>query len=523
MDREHNLARLSEPFDILVVGGGATGLGVAVDAAARGYRTALVEAADFAQGTSSRSTKLAHGGVRYLQQGNVRLVWEALHERGLLLRNAPHLVQPLRFLVPAYHWWERPFYGLGLAIYDLLAGALRLSRSDVVGAREAAAIVPNVNSSGLLGGIVYADAQFDDARLAVALARTAEAHGAVVTNYTPVRSLVKEDGRLIGAVVEDRESGSKRNVRARVIVNATGVFCDTLRRLADPEAQPIISASQGIHLVCERRFLPGDTALLVPHTEDGRVVFIIPWQGATLIGTTDTPVAGATDEPRPQPGEIDYLLRQAGPYLTLRPKRADVRSVFAGLRPLVKGSAATTAGLSRDHTLLTSPSGLVTIAGGKWTTYRLMAEQAVDEAARQAGLPPRPCPTRQLALAGAAAPAGQWREFGASQPEIDRYEGMYPWRLHPDLPYSAAMVAYAVENEMPVRLQDVLARRLRALILDARAALAVAPRVGELMADLLGKDAEWLRQELADFRALAAGYLPAPSKPDRSREPLIGA
>lgn len=512
MDRERNLANLNGSFDLLIIGGGATGLGVAVDSAARGYRTALVEAADFAQGTSSRSTKLVHGGVRYLQQGNVSLVREALRERGLLLQNAPHLVRELPFLVPAYHWWERPFYGLGLKIYDLLAGKQRLAPSRLVDARTAVQIVANVNPRGLLGGVVYDDAQFDDARLAIALARTADEQGAVLVNHAPARALIKESGRLVGAQVYDRVSGRAYTLRARAVVNATGVFSDTVRRLDDTTVKPVVSASQGIHLMLNRRFLPGDTALLVPHTEDGRVVFVIPWRGRTLVGTTDTPVPEPAAEPRPQAGEIEFLLEQAAPYLLVKPTMADVCSVFAGLRPLVGGSGASTAGFSRDHALLTSSSGLVTITGGKWTTYRMMAEQAVNAAAEVGRLKAKPCQTRELRLSGAESPEGPWCEFGASREESDLYESRYPWRLHPDLPYSMAMVAYSVEHEMALRLQDVLSRRLRALILDARAALAVAPRVAELMAELRGRDAAWVQAELADFRALAEGYLPPDSR-----------
>ena len=508
LNRADSLSRLGESFDVLVIGGGATGLGVALDATTRGYRVLLVEARDFAQGTSSRSTKLVHGGVRYLQQGNVRLVREALRERGLLLRNAPHLVEELSFLVPAYRRWERPFYGAGLWLYDLLAGSLKLSATRLVGPEEATRLVPTIERRGLRGGVLYSDAQFNDARLAIALARAATAAGAVLLNYAPVMALVKRNGRLAGAVVADALGDEEREVRARVVVNATGVFTDAIRRLDDPQARAVVAVSQGIHLVLDSSFLPGRTAVMVPHTDDGRVVFIIPWQGRTLMGTTDTPLEGPSAEPIPQEGEVDFVLRHAARYLAKQPTRRDVLAAFAGLRPLVKGRNASTAALSRDHTLLISASGLVTITGGKWTTYRRMAAAAVDAAAQVGALPSRPCKTEGLSLAGAAVASGPWREFGASEGEIEAYRARFPGRLHPRLPYERAMVAYAVEREMAVRLEDVLSRRLRALVLDARAAAEAAPQAAQLMAALQGHDEAWVKAEIAAFDRLSKAHLP---------------
>lgn len=515
MHREESLARLDRHFDLLVIGGGATGLGVAVDSAARGYSTLLVEARDFAQGTSSRSTKLVHGGVRYLQQGNIGLVREALHERGHLLRNAPHLAHELRFLVPAYRWWHKVFYGTGLMLYDLLAGRLRLHRARLVGADTARRLVPTLARGGLRGGVVYSDAQFNDARLALSLAHTASDLGATLLNHTPATALTKEGGRIVGATVTDATTGRAYAIRARAIVNATGVFTDTLLRMDDPTTVGVIAVSQGIHLVLDRDFLPGDTAIMVPRTDDGRVVFIIPWQGRTLVGTTDTPRPTPSIEPTALEEEIAFVLRYAGLYLTRRPTRADVLAVYAGLRPLVRGkdngdnqgdSGEATSKLGRDHTLLESASGLLTITGGKWTTYRRMAEETVDRAAALAGLPARPSRTRGLRLHGAAGRNPAWLEFGATDAEIAAYEERYPGLLDPRLPYSLAMAAYAIEREMPVRLEDVLSRRLRALLLDARAAVAAAPRVAALMATLQGRDEEWVRAEVAAFRQLAEAH-----------------
>jgi glycerol-3-phosphate dehydrogenase len=511
------LARLLAPgeaWDVLVVGGGATGLGTAVDAAARGYRTALVEGYDFAKGTSSRSTKLVHGGVRYLQRGDVSLVLEALRERGRLLRNAPHLVRNLAFVVPSYDWWEGPFYGVGLKLYDLLAGRMGLEPSHLLSREETLDRIPTLEPHGLRGGIVYHDAQFDDARLAVTLARTVADRGGIAVNYAKVVRLLKERGLVRGAVVRDEETGAETEVRARAVVNATGAFADDLRRLDDPESPPILAPSQGIHLVLDRRFQPGESAILVPHTDDGRVLFAVPWLDRVVVGTTDTPVSERSLEPRPLPEEVDFLLTYAARYLTQDPKRTDVLSCFAGLRPLVRGgrSMEKTAALSRDHTLLVSPSGLVTIAGGKWTTYRRMGEDAVDQAALVAGLDERPCPTAGLRLHGwveDSRPEAAWTEYGADAPALARLAAERPgWDepLHVNLAYRVCEVIWAARHEMARTVEDVLARRTRALFIDARASAEIAPRVAALLAAELGKDAAWERRQVEGYRELARGY-----------------
>ena len=506
MDRAQSLAWLDDSYDVLVIGGGATGLGVALDSASRGYRTLLVEAHDFAQCTSSRSTKLVHGGVRYLAQGNLRLVREALVERGLLVKNAPHLVRELRFLVPSYNWWHKPFYSLGLTMYDLLAGSLKLTPTELVRAKTASRLIPTLQAKHLRGGVLYSDAQFNDTRLAMSLARTAERYGAVLLNYAPVKALLKTRERVAGAVVVDAESGREASVWARCVVNATGVYTDSIRWLDNPESPPIVATSQGIHLVLDKSFLPGETAIMVPSTDDGRVFFCIPWQERTLIGTTDTPVPGPTEEPRPMKGEVEFVLRHAGRYLVRQPTENDVLSAFAGLRPLVKGSTDRTSALSRDHTLLISPSGLLTITGGKWTTYRRMAEDVVDAIPAVSGLPARPCFTTSLRLHGAEGADPRWKELGATPAEISSYEQRFPGSLHPRLPYSLAMAAFVIEQEMPVRLEDVLSRRLRALILDCQATVEASPQVAALMARLQGRDEAWVQQEVSAFKRLAEGY-----------------
>jgi glycerol-3-phosphate dehydrogenase len=506
------LDSLDEPWDFLVVGGGATGLGTAVEAASRGYRTLLVEGHDFAKGTSSRSTKLIHGGVRYLQQGNLSLVLEALHERGLLLKNAPHLVHNLSFVVPAYDWWEGPFYGAGLKLYDMLAGRMGLGPSQFLSREETLEAIPTLEPGGLRGGVMYHDGQFDDARLAVTLLRTLLDLGGAAFNYMAVTSLLKENGLVRGAVLRDAETGAEREVHARVVVNATGVFSDGLRKMDEPGCEAILAPSQGVHLVLDRSFLPGASAILVPHTDDGRVLFAVPWHGRVIVGTTDTAVAEASLEPRALPEEIEFLLEHAARYLTRDPSPEDVLSCFAGLRPLVRsGEAGGTAALSRDHTLLISTSGLVTIAGGKWTTYRRMGEDTVTQAAILAGLPAVPSRTADLRLHGAAEvePTADGSVYGSDAPALARLAEERPeWNepLHSRLPYRACEVVWAVRHEMARTVEDILSRRTRALLLDARASAEAAPAVARLMAAELGREAAWEAAQVEEYRELARGY-----------------
>ena len=502
MNRAEMLARVrsrSTPWDIAIIGGGATGAGIAVDAAARGYATVLFEQHDFGKGTSSRSTKLAHGGVRYLERGDVGLVMEALRERGLMRQNAPHIVHDRAFVVPAYDWWESPFYGVGLKIYDLLAGKYGFGPSRLLSREETIERLPNLEREGLRGGIIYYDGQFDDARLLIHLARTAADQGAVLVNYAPVTALLPGAG---GFHARDAETGETFAVPARVVINATGAFADGIRRMADPGAQPIIAPSQGIHLVFDGSFLHSDTAILVPHTSDGRVLFAIPWHGHTLVGTTDTPVAAASLEPVALEEEIDFVLRTAGEYLDRKPSRADVLSVFAGIRPLVKTKPGPTAELARDHVIRIEEPGLVTITGGKWTTYRHMAEQCVDQAAELAGLAHRASPTRDLRIHGYQPGAsGPLAVYGSDAAEIEPGA-----RLHAALPYTEGEIRFAARREMARTLEDVLVRRTRALCLNARAAIAMAPRAAALLAEELGRDAAWRDAQLQEFGILARGY-----------------
>jgi len=504
-----------EPWDMVVIGGGAVGMGVAVDAGSRGYEVLLVEQHDFGKGTSSRSTKLVHGGVRYLEQGAVSLVMEALKERGLLRQNAPHLVTDLAFVVPNYEWWEAPFYGVGLKVYDLLAGRYGFGRSEILSKDETLARLPTIKTEGLRGGVVYYDGQFDDARLLINLAATAVEQGALVLNYAPATALTRDgEGFVDGIVARDLETGQEFRARARVVINAAGPQSDNVRRLVHADAAPLIAPSQGIHLVFDGSFLPRGTAIMVPHTTDGRVMFAIPWHGHTVVGTTDTPITEVPLEPRPLEEEIAFVLETAGRYLRRPISRADVLSVFVGVRPLVRsGAGANTASLSRDHTIHIDPSGLLTIAGGKWTTYRHMAEDCVDHAATLAQLPEKPCVTRNLNVHGFHRQAdifGELSVYGSDAlliQDLIRGEPSLAAPLHPALPSCGAEVVWAARAEMARAVEDVLARRTRALFLNARAAMDMAPAVAGLLARELGRDDGWQAQQVEAFRRLAEGYL----------------
>ena len=519
MNRDEMMSRIldrTEPWDMLIVGGGATGIGIAVDAASRGYDILLVEQSDYGKGTSSRSTKLIHGGVRYLQQGNITLVMEALKERGLLLENAPHLVHDLAFIVPNYDWWEAPFYGIGLKVYDLLAGRFGFGPSKILSTDETVKRIPTLKTEGLRGGVIYYDGQFDDARLLINLVRTAAGQGATLLNYARVIAFTNDQaGFLNGAVFEDIETGREHRVGARVVINATGPFADNLRKMDDPEVAPLISPSQGIHLVIDKSFLPGNSAIMVPHTKDGRVMFAIPYLGATLVGTTDTPISDIHLEPQAFTEEIDFILETAGLYLEKVPSREDILSIFAGIRPLVRASDdKNTASLSRDHTIVISNSGLLTIAGGKWTTYRQMAEDCVRHAATLAGLEARPCVTKRLNVHGyhkSSQKFGNLALYGSDAPAIQdllRVDTTRKEPIHPALTALGGEVVWAVRFEAARTVDDFLARRTRSLFLNARAAVEAAPKVAALMAAELGHNAQWEKEQVAAFGQISRRYLP---------------
>jgi glycerol-3-phosphate dehydrogenase len=483
------LGTVSE-WDVCIIGGGATGLGIAVDAATRGLKTVLFEQHDFAKSTSSRSTKLVHGGVRYLQQGNIKLVMEALRERGILLKNAPHLVKNLQFVVPNYKWWEGSFYGIGLKIYDWMSGKLGLGPSQFLSRKEILGLAPTLDPEGLRGGILYHDGQFDDARLAIALAQTAASHHATVLNYSPVTGFLKQHGKTIGVKVKDAISGNEYEIKSKTVVNATGIFTDTLLHMDDPDHEKIVSHSQGIHLVVDKEFLPGDAAIMIPRTDDGRVLFAVPWHNKIVLGTTDTPVNQPSLEPVPMPEEIDFILKHIGRYLSKDPQTGDIKSMFAGLRPLVKGKSKKTANLSRDHVITLTDSGMITITGGKWTTYRKMAEDVVDLAIEEIGIKERHAITKNLML------------YGHDQPVIPADpSSLTEMQLK-------SMIVRSIHEESCMTVEDFLSRRTRLLFLDALKAIEMAPIVAGMMAKEKGKDEYWIKNQVNEFTLLAKNYLP---------------
>lgn len=517
MKREEMLQRVknpTQPWDIIIIGGGATGIGAAIEAATRGYQTLLLEQADFGQGTSSRSTKLIHGGVRYLKQGNISLVLEALKERGLLLQNAPHLVSKLPNIVPNYKWWEIPLYGIGLKVYDLLAGKYSFGASRLLSKKQVIEHIPTISSGGLLRGVLYYDAQFDDSRLIINMAETAAENNAALINYMKITGIQVANEQVQGVLARDEETGEEYEIQAKVVINATGVFADSIRFMENAQTKPMIQPSQGAHIVLDKSFLPGNTAIMVPKTDDGRVLFAIPWHNHVLVGTTDTPVEATPLEPKALPEEIDFMLKHAARYLNKTPTSKDVLSVFAGLRPLVSATdEKNTATISREHTLHISQRGLVTITGGKWTTYRKMAVDTIDAAVKQAQLASSVSRTKDLPIHGFCKDADQYGHlavYGSDAPAIQtllQENPAYRLPLHSALPYLAGEVVWAVRYEMARTVEDVLSRRTRALPLNARASIEMAPKVAELMAAELGLSKTWQKNQVESFQKLARNYL----------------
>lgn len=493
MNRDAMLQQLqqTEEWDIVIIGGGATGLGSAIDATTRGYKTLLIDAYDFGKGTSSRSTKLVHGGVRYLAQGNIKLVLEALRERGYLLKNAPHITSASPFIVPAYTWFDKFFYGIGLKVYDIMAGKLSLGRTRLLNKRETLQQLPGINDKDLKGGILYYDGQFDDARLAVDLASTGAKNGATIVNYCKANALIKTNGKIKAVTLEDTINKKNYEVKTQIVINATGVFTDDIMQMDEPENDMLVSPSQGIHLVVDRKFFPGTTALMIPKTDDGRVLFAVPWHDKVVLGTTDTPVDDISFEPKPLEEEIEFVLHHANRYLSQNIQRSDVRSTYAGLRPLVKQKGTkNTALISRDHTIIVSKANLVTITGGKWTTYRKMAEDVVNNAAFAAKLPKKECVTKHLPI-------------GDTQKANKKSGTAF---LHEAFTYTEEDIIHFAKHEMAVTVEDILSRRTRLLLLDATAAIEIAPVVAKVLAVELNKDVQWINDQINTFTELANNY-----------------
>lgn len=519
MIRENTINELKsvKKWDFIIIGGGASGLGTALDAATRGFKTLLVESHDFAKGTSSRSTKLVHGGVRYLAQGDVGLVKEALHERGLLAKNAAHLFKNQSFVIPNYSWWGGPFYTIGLFMYDLLAGSLSLGRTKYINKNKTAEKLPTIEQNGLSSGVVYQDGQFDDARLAVNMAQTIAEQGGSVINYAKVTGLLKENNKIVGVKLKDLLENKEYELKSQVVINATGVFTNDILNMDNPNHGKFVVPSQGIHLVLDRSFLPSNDALMIPKTSDGRVLFAVPWHNVVVVGTTDTLVEKESFEPQALEKEINFVLETACRYLTKKPTRKDVLSVFAGLRPLAapKGDSTKTKEVSRSHKVITSESGLVTITGGKWTTYRKMAEDTVDAALKLHNIEFRGCKTEKLPIHG-NIPAekvdmtNHLYVYGSDISEIEKIWKQDPstaQKIHPNHPYTVAEVIWAARKEMAQSVEDVLSRRVRMLFVDARASIEAAPKVAEILAKELKKDNIWAEYQTKEFIKIAKNYI----------------
>ncbi|TXD91257.1 glycerol-3-phosphate dehydrogenase/oxidase [Subsaximicrobium wynnwilliamsii] len=516
--RETLIAQMktNETWDAIIVGGGATGLGIALDCATRGYKTLLLEQVDFAKGTSSRSTKLVHGGVRYLAQGNIDLVREALHERGLMMKNAAHLVSNQSFIIPNYSWWDHFFYTVGLKVYDFLSGNLSFGKSTRIGKKETMARLPTIETAHLRGGVVYQDGQFDDSRLAVNIAQTAIEQGATLLNHFEVKQLLKNDAGIVnGVVAVDQETNETYQLKSKVVINATGVFTDEVLQMDNPSAKDQIKPSQGIHLVLDKSFLAGNDAIMIPKTDDGRVLFLVPWHNRVVVGTTDTVLDSHSLEPRALEAEINFILTTANRYLNKDVSRDDVLSMYAGLRPLAapKDDSEKTKEISRSHKIIVSDSELITITGGKWTTYRKMAEDTVNRAIKMNKLPQKECRTKDLLIHGSSKPIAESNHlyvYGSDIMGIEALQQEHPElkeRLHERVPFTKAEVVWAVRHEMARTIDDVLARRVRVLFLDAGAAIAMAPEVAALIAKELGRDKQWEAEQVKDFLKIADHFV----------------
>jgi len=502
-------------WDVIIIGGGATGLGTAVDAATRGYKTLLVEKYDFAKGTSSKSTKLVHGGVRYLANGDIKLVYSALKERGLIFQNAPHVSFVQSFIIPCYSLFSKLKFLVGLKLYDWMAGKLRIGKSTLLNKEEVIEKLPLIKSKNLKGGVQYFDGQFDDARLAINLAKTAVESGATLINYASATAILKDTNNFVNGIqITDTTTQKTITASGKVVINATGIFVDDILKLDTPSHKNLVRPSQGTHLVVDPKFLGNKDALMIPETSDGRVLFGVPWHGKVLLGTTDTPLNEHQIEPQPLEDEIQFILKTAEQYLENAPKRTDVLSLFAGLRPLAAPTDSegnSTKEISRDHKLIVNKSKLITITGGKWTTYRKMGEETIDLAIQTAGLEPRECKTIHHPIYGFTHEkyAGHWQVYGADYKDLQdliNSNSSYSVKLHPDYEFLTGEVVWACRNEMAIKIEDFLARRIRLLLLDAEASLVAAPIVAKIMAEELGHNQDWIEDQLTAYNKLIKNY-----------------
>ena len=485
MNRSSNIKLLNnnKKFDFIVIGGGASGLGCALDVSSRGYSVVLLEKFDFCKGTSSRSTKLIHGGVRYLEKGQISLVYEALKERDILIKNAPHLVKQVGFLIPVYNYFLKFYYFFGLKIYDFISGNLSFEKSRTVNRESAIKLVPNVEKQKLKGGVVYFDGQFDDSRLGIDIALTSEINNAVLINYMSVESLIKENGKIKGVIAHDSVNNSNFSINSDNVINATGVFSRSIMELDSNKLKTVIRPSQGVHLVVDKCFLNGNFGILVPKTSDGRVLFAVPWQDHVIIGTTDTVVDNPSFNPESTKEEIDFILENVKNYLELYPKRDNIKSVFVGLRPLVaNNSNSKSKDLSRKHKIIVSKSGMVSVIGGKWTTYRRMAENVIDLALKKTKLPFVKSKTSDLKIKNGLIDIDFSKES-----------------LSDDFFLSKEMIIHYVKNEMALNLDDIMSRRSRCLFLNTKESIRIAPMVAKIMSNELSKDKDWIDKQLKSF------------------------
>jgi len=517
MKRERSIEQMaSTDWDIVIIGGGASGLGAALESTTRGYKTLLIEQYDFTIGTSSRSTKLVHGGVRYLAQGDLGLVLDALKERGLLLKNAPHLVKNTTFLIPSYTWWYKPFYTIGLTFYDLLSRRHRFGKSVPYSRKKTLKKIPTLKNSNLRGSVKYHDGQFDDSRLGINLVQTIIENKGVALNYVKVDDFIKENGKISGVIVKDQETEKIYSIKAKIVLNATGVFVDKLIKKDNLNAERIIKPSQGVHLVIDKKFLKSDYALMIPKTNDGRVLFAVPWHNKVIVGTTDMPQDKAVIEPKATDEEVNFILETAGRFLEIKPTRKDVKSVFAGLRPLAapkKENGAKTKEISRKHKIIVSDSNLVSIVGGKWTTYREMGEDVVNQLAKIAQLPEKKSVTNKLHIHGYKKNVdfkSPLYFYGSDIGELNKLITVDPdlgnW-ISEDLKINRAQVVWAVRNEYARNVEDILSRRTRALLLDAKESIKIAPEIAKIVAKELGYSKDWETGQIMSFTNLAKGYL----------------
>ncbi len=502
-------------WDVIIIGGGATGLGTALDAASRGLKTLLVEQSDFAKGTSSRSTKLVHGGVRYMAQGDIGLVKHALKERGLLELNAKHLVNKEEFIIPCYDWFAVAKYLTGLTLYDWLAGKYSFGKSKFLSKTETLRLMPGIKEKGLKGAIRYFDGKFDDARLAINIAQTAIEQGATLINYMKVTNLIKNNDEVTGVELEDAITKDQFKINGKIIINATGVFVDEILKMNNPQAKKMVRPSQGVHIVIHKEFLDSNSALMIPKTSDGRVLFAVPWHEHLLVGTTDTPLNEHSLEPRALKEETDFILKTAASYFKTKPTEKDILSVFSGLRPLAAptdSNGSSTKEISRDHKLIVSAKGLITITGGKWTTYRRMAEETVDLAIKEGGMTERNCVTQGLRIHGCTTSRddSHLNIYGSDRKGIEALISEQPKlnrKLHPHFPHIAAEVVWSARNEMAETVEDILSRRLRMLFIDANAAIEMSEEVASILAQELGADKKWEEEQIELFNTLAKGYI----------------